>query len=243
MGQAVIATMTFYKSMQEMRAGLALRTAEEAGRLSHPLIVVDGGSTPEFITKMRNLGAVVHSQEEAGLGPAHHQLFALAAEAAGENGIVDWVEIEKWPLVSQLWQMNHLIEINEADLVMPGRTEGAWASYPPTQMHQEKFCNLCMKSMFPAIVADWFWGPFAANQTALRHFIEYRGESYNCRSVPKIHAIAAGLRIRGVTVQYIHPPEQTREETGNLFYDLRRVTQVQQVAAMEKAARNLGLIR
>lgn len=243
MGQAVIATMTFYKSMQEMRAGLALRMAEKAKRHSYPLIVVDGGSAPEFVTALKELGATVHSQEEKGLGPAHRQLFALAAQAAGENGIVDWVEAEKWPLVAELWKINRLIAHNEADLVMPGRTAEAWGSYPTTQMYQEKFCNLVMHSMFHAIIADWFWGPFAANQAAIRHFIAYHGEGYNGRSVPKIHAIAAGCRVQGVEVNYIHPPEQTQEETGNLFYDLRRVTQVQQVSAMEKAARELGLLR
>lgn len=241
MGQSVIATMTFYRSMQEMRAGLALRMAEEAQKHRYPLIVVDGGSAPEFITALQDLGASVHSQEEKGLGPAHRQLFTLAAEAAGENGIVDWVEAEKGPLIFQLWRMNNLIARKEADLVMPGRTEEAWASYPPAQMHQEKFCNLAMRSMFPAINVDWFWGPFAANQTAIRHFIAYQGEGYNGRSVPKIHAIAAGCRVLGVEVNYIHPPEQTQEETGNLFYDLRRVKQVEQVAAMYAEAKKLGL--
>lgn len=242
MGRVVIATMTFYKSMQEMRAKLALRMAEKA-RKGYPLIVVDGGSVPEFVTALQDFGARVHSQQEKGLGPAHRQLFSLAAKAAGEDGIVDWVEAEKWPLVSELGKMNRLIVDNEADLVMPGRDEEAWASYPPTQMYQEKFCNQVMKSMFPAIEADWFWGPFAANQAAIRHFIAYQGEGYNGRSVPKIHAIAAGLKVRGVTVNYIHPAEQTREETGNLFYDLRRVKQVEQVAAMAEAARGFGLIK
>ncbi|MBI2055306.1 MAG: hypothetical protein HYT42_00205 [Candidatus Sungbacteria bacterium] len=243
MEKVVIATMTFYKSMQEMRAGLALRTAKEAQKYDYPLIVVDGGSAPEFIGAMGAFGAVIHPQKEKGLGPAHRQLFTLAAEAAGENGLVDWVEAEKWPLIAELHKINRPILDGEADLVMPVRTEEAWASYPPTQMHQEKFCNLVMKSMFPAIDADWFWGPFAANRRALLHFEIYQGEGYNGRSVPKIYAIAAGCRMQGVEVSYLHPPEQTQEEFGNLFYDLRRVKQVEQVAAMAAAARGLGLIR
>ena len=241
MGQSVIATMTFYKSI-DMRAGLALRMAREARKHGYKLIAVDGGSPMEFIAALEGFGATLHPQKGKGLGPAHRQLFTLAAEDAGEDGIVDWVEAEKWPLVAELWGINRPILDNEADLVMPGRTEVAWASYPPAQMHQEKFCNLVMKSMFPTIDADWFWGPFAANQAAIRHFIEYDGEGYNGRSVPKIHAIAAGLRITGVTVNYLHPPEQTREETGNLFYDLRRVKQVEQVSAMAETALKLGLI-
>lgn len=245
MGRAVIATMTFYKSMSEVRVPLALRMLEEAQSRGYSVVAVDGGSPPEFLAAMIERGATVHSQEAKGMGPAHRQVFRLAAEAAGADGFVNWVEAEKWQLVRNLIYVNYPVLKGEADLVMPGRAETGFRSYPPEQMHQEKFCNLALRAI-TGIEADWFWGPFAANRAAIQHFIDYHEEneerSYNGRSVPKIRCIAAGLRVRGVTVGYTHPPAQTAEETGNWEFIKRRIAQIGQVTAMADEAKRLGLI-
>jgi hypothetical protein len=244
MARTVIATMTFYGSMPEVRVPLALKMAEEARRFGYQVIAVDGGSPDDFVESMRLRGAMVFSQQEKGMGPAHRQVFKLATEAAGPNGTIAWVEAEKWQLISELWRAVAMVKIGMVDLVMPGRTEVGFLSYPPEQMHQEMFCNLALQAI-TGIEADWFWGPFAANYAAIQHFISFHEEneerSYNGRSVPKIRCIAAGLRVRGVTVDYTHPPEQTAEETGNWKFLERRIVQIGQVTAMAEEAKRLGV--
>ncbi|MDP3727416.1 MAG: hypothetical protein Q8R35_02115 [bacterium] len=246
MGQAIIASMTFYKSLQETRVPLALRTAEEAQKYGYPLVVVDGGSPPQVLEALRARGTKVHPQEGTGLGAAHRQLFSIAAGMSQPRSAIDWIEIEKWPLVSQLYRVNSLILDGEADLVFPSRTPVGWKSYPPEQYHQEKLCNMAAAAI-TGYNLDWFWGPFAANLKALQHFIEYRDEyggTWDARTIPRLRVIAAGLKLTGVPVPYTHPPEQTAEETGVLEpFIMRRVRQVcEQVPAMYEEAKKLNIL-
>lgn len=245
MGQAVIATMTFYRSVGEIRAQLAMKTVLEALYHHYPLVIVDGGSPPMLLGMMREQGADVHPQQGSGIGPAHRQLFELASERAGDDGAICWVEAEKWPLVAELWKATSPVLNGEADLVLPCRTDEAWASYPPEQQLQEKFCNMAAAAI-TGLALDWFWGPFVASQAAIGHFIGYKddyGGRYDSRTIPRLRVIAAGLRVTGVTVNYIHPPEQTAEETGVLEpFIMRRVEQVcNQVPPMYQEAKKLGL--
>lgn len=246
MGQTVIATMTFYRNNEELRAKLAVRTAREALKHQHRLIVVDGGSPTEFLEVLRDHGADVHPQEERGIGPAHRQLFKIAAERAGEDGAICWIEAEKWPLVAELWKATTPVLNGNAGLVLPERTEEAWHSYPPEQRLQEQFCNMAAVAI-TGLALDWFWGPFVASQVAIRHFVEYRddyGGKWDARTIPRLRIIAAGITVKGVRVNYIHPPEQTAEETGVLEpFIVRRVEQVcNQVPAMLAEAKKLGII-
>lgn len=246
MGQAVIATMTFYRSANEMRTRLALRTVVEALYHHYPLVVVDGGSPQPFLEMMREQGAHVYPQEGSGIGPAHRQLFKIASERAGEDGAICWVEPEKWPLVAELWKAGGPVLNGEADLVLPERTEEAWASYPPEQQLEEKFCNMAAHRI-TGLALDWSWGPFVASQAAIRHFIEYQddyGGRYDARTIPRLRAIAAGLIVKGVRVNYAHPAEQTAEETGVLEpFIMRRVEQVcNQIPAMYQEAKKLGIL-
>lgn len=245
MKRAVIASMTRYSSMEELRVSLALRTAEEARKHGYRLVVVDGGSPPQFLDELCSRGVLVYPQQGTGLGAAHRQLFSIATDVSSPQDAVDWLEIEKWPLVSQLKKANALILDGKADLVFPGRTEAAWRSYPPEQRLQEQFCNLAAATI-TGHKLDWFWGPFAANLAALRYFVEYDdkyGGTWDARTIPRLRVIAAGLKVQGVAVGYIHPPEQTAEETGKLFFIERRWRQVcEQVPAMKQEAERLGIL-
>lgn len=83
------------------------------------------------------------------------------------------------------------------------------------------------------------------NAKALEYFLAYQGDygdGWDCIFIPVLRAIAAGLKVIGVPVDYIHPPEQTQEE-GTLMTVVKRVEQLQNlVPAIVAEAKKLGII-
>lgn len=244
MGQAVIATTTFYMSMDDVRAKLALETARAAKTFGYPLVVVDGGSPEDFKNELQRWDALALDETSRGMGAGRRQALAEAAKLAGQNGVVIWMEPEKWMLVRCLNKAAGPILDNEADLVIPARE--SLESYPPEQAYAELMGNLAIKYLLGQWYDFWF-GPFVANRRALHFFLEYRGkygDKWDSIHIPRLHVIKAGLRLASVEVNYIHPSEQTAEETGNMDFFAKRLDQLQNmVPAFRKEAELLGLYK
>ncbi len=237
----VLATTTFSVSY-DLRARLAVRTMEEARRHEYKIVVVDGGSDERFRRDMRSRGAILLDETERGMGPSRRQVLHAARNLVGSEGIVAWLEPEKWPLVSELWKALRPLRLRHADFVQPCRQ--SLDSYPPYQQQAERRGNLAFLQATGLDLDVWF-GPRVIGPRALPFWLDYRGEygdRWESVLIPILRAAAAGLRIVGEEVHYAHPPEQTAAETGDGEMDRKRDAQFQTiVAAIQKEAAKLGL--
>lgn len=248
MKRVVVATSTFYQRADETRAKLALRTAEEARREGYSLVAVDGGSSEEFIKEL-DTQAVVLRQETKGMGPGRRQALNAARQIArgtnGDHWAVVWMEPEKWPFVADIAVAAAPVLDNEADLVVPERSQAGWESYPPEQKYSEQIGNLAFWYLTGHYL-DIFFGPKVMNENALMFYLQTGkyGDLWGWLNVTPMNCLAAGLRVKGVLVNYRHPPEQTAVETGDIVFLRKRIEQLMnQVPAFEAEAKALGFIK
>ena len=239
--RAAIATTTFSKTI-DLRSRLAIRTAQEAQQYGYPIAVVDGGSAGEFREKLLACGVLLFDQATKGMGSSRRQAMSEAAKIAGDNGVVIWMEPEKHTFVSELHKVVKPIQSDEVDIVVPARK--SLSSYPPEQEHAERIGNLAFKYLFGRELDPWF-GPRAMNQKALGYFLAYQGEygdKWDSIFIPVLRAMKDGLRVKSVEVDYVHPHEQTAEETGKIDFLLKWVEQLLNlIPALQHEAEKLGI--
>lgn len=232
--ECVISTGTYVNNLEELRAQLSLRTAEEAAKCGYRLVVVDGSPVEEFRRELSARGAMVYTEEEKGMGPARRQAIRIATELAGSDGAVCFIEPEKGPLVKHLDKCFEAV-FSGADIVVPCRSPKSWESYPRLQRLNEPFGSYSFEIATGRGDLDMFFGPRLFNAVSADLFLKRRpgvhgGDSWGTTHYPVIEAIHLGYKVVGVLVDYIHPPEQTAFEDNPSFY-IKRLDQIAQLAA------------
>jgi len=243
MGQAAVATTTFYRSVDDLRMKLALRTIKEAYENEYPIVVVDGGSPDEVCRQFHEQGAYLYHQEKPGMGASRRQAIAEAARLVNNDEVVIWMEPEKYTLVSEFPKIVPLVLNGQVDLVVPARK--TMASYPPEQQSAELFGNLAFAYLTCYNFDVWF-GPRAMNQRAAQYFLDYQGEygdKWDSIFIPLLRMVRDGLSLASIEVDYIHPQEQTAAESSFDFLVKRLDQLANLVPSMGQEARKLGLIR
>ncbi len=208
---------------------------------------MDGSPSAAFREELRRIGGRVEQELKPGMGPARRQAIALAMELAGPQGAVCFMEPEKGPLIPHLAQCFEPILTDKADIVIPCRSARSMRSYPKLQQLNEPFGNYSFAMATGRDDLDMFFGPRVFGARALDLFLKERpripgGNSWGTTHYPVIEAIARGLRVLPIQVDYIHPREQTEVEDNPTFY-LKRIEQVHQLSLGYFAyAMQLGLI-
>lgn len=243
MSLVVIATTTFYPLLGDVRAELAVQTLTEIISLGLSVVVVDGGSPDEVTDQFKKLDAIVLTENpSSSMGASRRQAMAFAGELAGDDGVVVWMEPEKLDFVSQIAKTVRPLLAGKADMVIPRRLH--MDSYPPEQAAAENIGNLAVSYLLGQEFDFWF-GPMAMNQRALQEVLQYDGDygdKWDSIMIPRLRAIAAGLRVVSEWVNYTHPAQQTFAETGNLDWLMRRVDQLKNIVpALTEEAEKLGL--
>lgn len=241
--KCVIATTTNYRTVDEVRARLALRFAEEAKRYGYRLAVVDGDSPQAFRDALSERGACIFPEPRGGgMGASRRQALIEAREFAGPDGVVAWVEPEKWPLVANLGPALACFD-QGADLVVPARTEAGFLTYPSEQMWAEYIGNRTFRKIAGVRLDAWF-GPKLMNREALKRFLDYSGtygDRWESLLIPVLACIKDGLKVVSAQVVYGHPPEQTAAE-GTIEMTMLRIEQIRNIVpALQAAALHLGL--
>lgn len=241
--KVVLATTTFSKNY-DLRARLAVRTAEEAARASLPLVVVDGGSAPELVRKLKDLGVHVFPEKHHGMGPSRRQAIHEAWRLAGYEWVM-WLEPEKYPLVHLVPGLLAFNLGSLTDIIVPERL--TLASYPLVQQHAEQMGNAGFYKATGAQLDVWF-GPRLIGPRGVPHFLDWSTPQTDDKWMsifgPLLTALAAGLKLASVRVGYVHPNEQTAEEEKDPDMDLKRLAQLNNLLPdIYNTARALGLPR
>ncbi len=240
-----------YPSADHPRALQALRTIKAANDAGYRIEVLDDGKLQDFRAKMEELGANVHIGG-LGMGAGRRFILQKGREAVGDDGVVCWLEPEKYTIIPDIEAIVAPILEGRADLVIPKRTPEAMLGHPLPQQLAEAlgngYFNQLLGDKYPNAEFDPWFGPFATNQTALQHFLNYEGEygdRWDSIFIPRLRAAAAGLRLVSVVAEnYQYPPEQREtEELGWFDMTPKRVGQLNNlVPALQEEAEKLGLI-
>ena len=205
---------TFATPWERVRVKCILRTLKEAIKYGYDVVLVDGGSPPEFIEEMEALGIRVHRQRTPGMGNGCRETLRLAQEIANDGQTIVWIEPEKYPLVSKLGPAVRKFEDERLDLLLLKRT--SLDSYPPEQAMAYQMIALATKYL-TGIDSDFGWGPMILSKRAINYFLAYKrdyGDLWDSIHCPKLAIINDSLPWGIMPVDYAHPPEQTAAETG-----------------------------
>lgn len=242
-----IATSTFYPKwypdeikdydrVDKIRGDLAIRLLDQAKKNEYRMVVVDGGSSQEFIEELKKIGIAATPELEKGMSPARQQAFK---EAGGIEGVrvICWTEPEKVSIIQDcLPQGVAPILRGEADIVIPKRDEAVLKTYPDPRVAFERrgnkvFNDILRKHNLLSTEEDLdvFFGPrfFRNDPEIVNLFLgKYEFEKRdlkldqivdpklwpNALFLPIVAALHQGFRVVSVNVPYRHPIEQTNVE-------------------------------
>ena len=169
--------------------------------------------------------------EHGKLGPGRRQTMAHAAKLVGPDGVVVWTEAEKYPFIPFVDEVAKSVLSGKIDLVIPACISRKNA--PPEQAHAEQIGNLAVEYLLGQRF-DFFFGPLVMNRRALQFHLGYKGDygdSWDSVFIPRLRVMAAGLTVESFPIEYVHPKEQTQEETGNMNYLTKRLNQLKTLVA------------
>lgn len=233
MGQVVIATTTMYKSAEDHRARVALRTIKQAVQHGHKIVVVDG--SPQAVKDMLiATGALVFQDTGKTMGQGRRQAISLASEVAlSENQVswilasappedyfIAWIEPEKDTIVQHL---KHMID---HDITIPRRA--SLSSYPLHQQYAENMGNEAFRIRTGRALDMWF-GPRVFRLSAAHYFLDYNGEygdKWDSIFIPVVRAIAAGVDVGEHMVDFEYPLEQCEAERDSFDIVGKRLVQL-----------------
>lgn len=246
------------KSLSTLTRGkLALETIKEAVGKGYQVVIVDGGSGDLFVSQAKNLGAMVFNQDKNGMSPGRRQAFREASNLS-EAKVICWTEPEKISIVKDcLPDAITPILLNDADIVVPKRNDASFSTYPKYQAKIEKQANglwnkiLRRNGLLTDATEDidiWF-GPklfrndpkilslflarYSLAETKFGLYKDANPEDWaDAVMLPIIAALKEGYRVKSVLVSYIHPPEQTKLEANNEFFDEKRRKQFRSIIAI-----------
>jgi len=232
MRKTAVATVTYYdliKPDMEVRAGLALRTIEDALEKNCSVVVVDGGSTDSFVKRAKDLGAVVLAQKGKGIALGQQQGINHAfVEIEPDNYIL--IEPEKAGLLENYFeQIVTPIDTLEADIVLVGRTEESMHTITRIQRLTETKINEVLSRSL-GVGADFCMAPRVWNKNSIPYFLNYTPtRNWDLFHGPVIDALKDKKRILPVRIPYVYPREMIEQEEGIEAYEKKRIDQLIEV--------------
>ena len=235
MDNFVIVTATKYENNNDPRFFMAEQTIGLARLFRYRIVVVDDSPDPAVARAFVEKEAVLFRQEVKGFGYAVRQAICEGAKLAGPDGIVAWQEPEKIDMLRHYKVFVDPILKNEADMVIPRRTDFSLSTYPAEQVLSEKLLNHYAWLLSGKKLALDLGSGVRVFKTALAHFFEdYDGAIWDTLVIPVIRAVKANCRIESIGINYIHPRKQKEIEEGNTLWCEKRLTQLQHLIPLLK---------
>ncbi len=236
----VLVTTTFSKSVEDVRAQLALKTCRAARDNNYRIIVVDGSPCEEFKQALRETGATVIDQKKPGMGQSRRECFDAGLSTGAD--VIVWLEPEKYTLVPLLGPCVSPVLSGEVDVVIPRRRN--LDGYPQYQHWSELRANWELGNITKRFDIDFYIGPRIMNRQATMIMAEYQpihyGDNWEILFIPLLWFLTGGVSIDSVIVDYVHPAEQLIEDDESMR-SKRDKQRIDLVSAMQREAVRLGL--
>lgn len=226
--RTVIITTTWYnpdKEIEILRSRLALSAVKAATELGYAQIILDSGSSDEFLREVEQHGQKVISDKPKTIGIGRRMVISEALKT--DKKYIAWTEPEKVTYVPEIYKTLLPLAEQSADLVVPKRR--SLESYPLLQQHAESFGNGFWKELTGTSLDVWF-GPRTWRREMSNYFLNYQGEygdKWDCIYIPVLDAVLDRKKVVSTEVDYVNPKDQTESEEHNLTYHLKRLDQLE----------------
>lgn len=212
------------RASDEVRYRIAQLTVSAYADRDIPLVVMDASPNPAVARRLEGLGGIVIEAPRPGLATQTIDGVAFAV-AHGATKVVRH-EAEKEGMVEFADEISAGLE--EQEILVIGRTEEAMASLPKVQARTERLAGWLLEQYFnfppDALSGGRAYTPTGAEYLA-RYDVEEHGNNWLYMYFPVLAAMEDGVRVGGLQVPLLHPPEMVAEEEGNLVYDRKRYEQ------------------
>lgn len=237
-----IFTTTLYgqDESSRVRASLAEEFLKRTEKLNIKCVVVDGGSSAEFLNKIKQLKNIqVVIEPSLGMGESRRKALEAAMSLASATGSPSFLyaDPEKEDLIKEesLGAMIKSLREGIADIVVPMRK--TMESYPRFQEWIEKRANkraakIMNENKAEAELDLWF-GPKMFNREGAKYFLEYKGKLDKWDSIikPVADAYKAGKRIVSAPVDFQYPETQKSHEEMSRVFKQKRFEQYRKILA------------
>lgn len=254
-----LVTSTLYKNwypgkfngkfqIDKIRGDLALKMLSRAQPYKFKIVVIDNGSSDEFIENVKKLKIHKLVTNFSGtFSAARREGYKIATNISGIKVII-WTEPEKSNLINKsLIRASQIVKDGVADIVVPRRNKQTLQSFPSFQKRSEMLGNSQIQKILQRELNknvpnfDIFFGPkiFSNKPQILDLFLqkfEYKNRLNNNGKLlleqwlnaiffPVILAIINNYKVKDFETDYIHPKIQTEIERRNKIFDKKRVIQ------------------
>jgi hypothetical protein len=224
--EIVVATTTFYKSVEETRFKCAEKTIRNSKTHGSRIVIIDGSPVESVAEQLRNLGGEVYTQSAIAktMGDARRELYrVIGGTLRGYEKYILWTEPEKYDLmhcipgiITQLDMMSSREPGTQVDIVVPRRSAKSMESYPAFQRASETVGNRVYKET-TSLDVDIFFGPVAFHRNMLNYFIDCKPQQWGAEDTYIQHYVPVlaskdGAIISSVEIDFEYPPEQKEEE-------------------------------
>lgn len=240
--------------IDKTRGDLALDLLVASLEQGYKTLVVDGGSSPAFFSAVSNLGVDIEEEKRPGMSPGRRQLYRKISRIPGVE-VIGFVDPEKGYYIKNGFQQTVLPVLQgRADIALPVRNKEAFETLPEYQaMYEQRARRLWNKILMErellpenSNLDPWFGQRvFKNDPDMVRIFtsrIEFNPDKKrnpwheivdpelwpNAQFNPIVLALHEKFRVKGVNIEYKHPPRQTHLEEEPDFinqYKLKRYEQ------------------
>jgi hypothetical protein len=219
-----IATVTLVRGAAEERVVRESLTALSS--LTLPLVVVDGGSSPEFVRFLATLPNTQVARTEQGSGLVGQARLSLRRAAASGRRRILYTEPDKDSFFRTGLQAFLVSGApKDAAVVLASRSPQSFLSYPATQQSTERMLNsICAGET--GLVADYSYGPFLV-KPALVHCLDAIPASlgWGWRTHLFVRAHRLGFTIGHVEADFPCPINQRVDSDAERHHRVRQFAQ------------------
>lgn len=220
-------TGVYYTDPADIRFELSLETAENMRNQDIPYVVVNSSPVEHtwIVDAHTARGAVVVAAEIGGLATQRLQAAAYVVSRGAEK----IVSAEPEKTLMPFFKRKIAGALDVADVLVISRTRRAEASLPPVQLKTEHLAGWILEETLElprdslsggrgfTVAGAEVLACYPATEPGMNNWI-YLYET-------PLAARAAGLRIKGIDVDLIHPKTMVAQETGNEVFDRKRYDQ------------------
>jgi len=167
-----VATVSWIRTAKE--AGLILKTIEALSQLELPVVIVDGGSDPRYLQKIREMKNVVLLTGGKGLTAQLIESQRLAAKLAKTIFYLHTDKLD-FALETAPKMIEYYRSLKHQGVLVPTRTPASMATYPIFQQKVEDFLNYFM-SDYLGVTADYYAGPKIYPASLVSYLDQLQGE-------------------------------------------------------------------
>jgi hypothetical protein len=219
-----VATITLARDDGEARLIVeALSSLTAAGM---PVAISDGGSPPAVVAALAAMpGTVMVAPTERGL--VHQVQASVRAAADWQRPFILYTESDKQRFFEESLDafVTDAPEDEDVGIVLAGRTEAAFATFPPLQRFCENTINV-LTGEATGVVADYSYGPFLMRRELAERLAAVPARiGWGWRHYIFAAAVQLGWRIAAIPGDYPCPENQRQEDAGERIHRLRQLSQ------------------